>query len=332
MASSEPVRCLHMGLGPIGCGILQLVRERPGFQVVGAVDPSPDKAGRDIAEVAGLPEAVGLQVAESIRECPSADLVFHSTGSHLPQIVGQLREVLELGLDCVSTAEELTWPWLRRPDLAEELDALARARGARLLGTGINPGFVLDLLPMVLTTPCRELHRIVARRIVDTAARRPQLQQKTGLGLTVREYRERADRGAIGHVGLRESAALLAAGLGWTPQEITETIDPVLAGEPLETHHFSVSAGGVCGSRQTAVAVVAGEDRLRLELEIYAGARDPRDQIEIVGRPSFTVRIDGGLPGDVATPACVANAAALLQTIPPGLVTMKDIPTPRWKD
>jgi 4-hydroxy-tetrahydrodipicolinate reductase len=277
-----------------------------------------------VAEIAGLPEPAGVTVCGSVWDCPEADMALHSTASRLPQIVDQLREIIELGLDCISTAEELTWPWLNHPALAEELDALAQERGVRVLGTGINPGFVMDLLPLLLTAPCRRVERIVARRIVDTATRRPQLQQKTGLGLTESEYRERAERGAIGHVGLRESAALLAAGLGWAPEAIDETIEPVIAGEG-----GGSPAPQVRGSRQTATAWVGGSECLRLELGMYAGAPDPRDEIAITGAPSFTVRIAGGIPGDEATPACVLNAIPPLLASMPGLLTLKDVPVSR---
>ena len=329
MADGNAARYIQIGLGPIGCGIVRAARERGGLRLVGAVDVSPDKVGRDVAEVAELPEPTGVIVCGSAWDCPEADMALHSTGSRLPQIAGQLREVIELGLDCISTAEELTWPWLNHPALAEELDAVAQERGVRLLGTGINPGFVMDLLPLLLTAPCRRVDRIVARRVVDTVTRRPQLQQKTGVGLTESEYRERAGRGAIGHVGLCESAALLAAGLGWTPEAVTEVIEPAIAEDAIASPHHSVGAGQVCGSRQTATVLVAGRERLRLELEMYMGAPDPRDEIEITGAPSFTVRIAGGIPGDEATPACVLNAIPPLLASMPGLLTLKDVPVSR---
>ncbi|MBM3473580.1 MAG: dihydrodipicolinate reductase [Armatimonadetes bacterium] len=329
MADGNVARYIQVGLGAIGCGIVRVARERGGLQLVGAVDVAADKVGRDVAEIAELPEATGVVVCASAWDCPEADMALHSTGSRLSQIADQLREIIELGLDCISTAEELTWPWLSSPALAEELDALAQERGVRLLGTGINPGFVMDLLPLVLTAPCREVERIVARRIVDTATRRPQLQRKTGVGLTESEYRERAEKGAIGHVGLRESAALLAAGLGWVPEAVAETIEPAVAEEAIETGHFTIGPGQVCGSRQTATVLVAGRERVRLELAMYAGAPDPRDEVELTGAPSFTVRIAGGIPGDEATPACVLNAIPPLLASMPGLLTLKDVPVSR---
>jgi hypothetical protein len=325
------VTYIQCGLGPTGCGIVRAAAERPWLRLVGAIDIAPDKVGRELAEVVGLAEPTGVFVGDSLRDLPPADLVLHSTASHLWQIGPLLRQFIEHGLNCLSTAEELTWPWLSSPDLAEELDALARERGVRVLGAGINPGFVLDLLPLLLTVPCQKVEAIRARRIVDTAKRRPQLQTKTGIGLTDREYRLRAAKGAIGHVGLRESIALLANGLGWSPDEVRETIEPVIADEPTETHHFMVRRGQVLGSRQVAVGVVGGTERIRLELAMYAHARDTHDEVQLIGSPAFTVRIDGGIPGDEATPAVVVNLVPSFLAAAPGLLTAKDILVPHWR-
>ncbi|MGQ9730025.1 MAG: NAD(P)H-dependent amine dehydrogenase family protein [Candidatus Zipacnadales bacterium] len=331
MSGDRRIRCIQCGLGPIGCNIVKLVLERPELELVGAIDVAPTKVGRDVADVVGLDTPTGLTVQPSIHDCPTADIVLHSTASHLSHIAGSLREFIELGLNCVSTAEELAWPWLRAPRIADDLNARAKERGVRLLGAGVNPGFVLDLLPILLTLPCQEVTRVLARRIVDTATRRLQLQQKTGIGMTEQEYRARAERGAIGHVGLKESTALLAAGLGWMPATIEETVVPVIAEAPIHTHHFSVQTGQVLGSKQIARAIVAGTERVRLELVMYAGAREPHDAITIEGRPTLRVRVEKGIPGDEATPACVVNVIRSVLQAPPGLLTAIDIVIPRWQ-
>lgn len=327
----EQVRYIQCGLGPIGCGIVREAAARSDLQLVGAVDTDPSKTGQDVAVLAGMAQPTGVLVRGSMDGLPEADVVLHSTGSRLAEIGPQLRECLERGLNCISTAEELTWPWLTAPGLADELDALAEERGVRILGTGINPGFVLDLLPMVLTMPCNEVRSIRAKRIVDTTTRRPQLQAKTGLGISEHDYNEHLQRQAVGHAGLRESAALLAAGLGWTADSVVEATEPILAREPVQTEHYSVRAGHVLGSHQVAIARVDGALRVHLDLEMYAHAPEPHDEVAIEGRPSFTVRIDGGIPGDDATPACLLNAIPALLAARPGLLTAKDIIVPRWR-
>jgi len=329
--NGERIRYVQCGLGPIGCGIVRAAAARPELQLVGAVDIDPAKVGQDVAAVAGLAQPTGIVVQSSTAGMPEADLVLHSTGSRLADVGPQLTEIVQAGLNCISTTEELTWPWLSAPDFANELDSLAQQRGVRVLGTGINPGFVLDLLPILLTMPCAEVQSIQAERVVDTNTRRPQLQAKTGIGMSEHEYNEHMARGAIGHVGLRESAALLAAGVGWEPQSIIEMTEPVLAHEPVQTEHFSVRTGEVLGSRQTAVAQVGGLMPLRLQLEMYAHAPEPHDEVTIQGSPGFTVRIEGGIAGDEATPACVINTIPAVLSAPPGLLTAKDIVVPRWR-
>lgn len=330
MASGEIIRCIQVGLGPIGCGIVRLIQERQCLELVGAVDVSPAKIGRDVGEIVALGQPTGVIVSESVRECPEADVVLQSTSSHLSQIAEQLKEFIGLGLNCISTAEEMTWPWLREPELADELNKLATAKGVRLIGAGVNPGFAMDLLPTLLTAPCQRVHRILARRVVDTLIRRPQLQKKTGLGITEAEYRALAQKGAVGHVGLRESAAVVAASLSWVPEAITEVTEPVLAEESLHFGSLSLSEGQVRGSRQVAEVIVDGESRVRLELDMYAGAPDPRDEIEIAGVPSFTVHIPSGIAGDEATPACVVNLIRPLLRSPIGLLTIKDMIAPHY--
>jgi hypothetical protein len=328
--NGEPIKCIQCGLGPIGCGIVREAAARPNLQLVGAVDTDPAKLGQDAAAIAGMPRPTGIAVQGSMDGLPEADLVLHSTGSRLADVGPQLQDCLGRGLNCISTAEELTWPWLSAPDLAGKLDALARERGVRVLGTGINPGFVLDLLPMVLTMPCAEVQSIRATRVVDTTTRRPQLQAKTGLGMSEHDYSEHLQRQAVGHVGLRESAALLAAGLGWPTDSVVEMAEPVLAQQPVQTEHYSVRSGHVLGSHQMAVARVDGVMRVHLDLAMYAHAPEPHDEVVIQGRPPLTVRIDGGIPGDDATPACVLNTIPAVLSSPPGLLTMKDITVPRW--
>lgn len=328
--NGEQVRYIQCGLGPIGCGIVREAAARSSLQLVAAVDTDAAKVGQDVAMVAAMPQPTGVVVQGSMDGLPEADLVLHSTGSRLADVGPQLTECLERGLSCISTAEELTWPWLTAPGLADELDALAKERGVRILGTGINPGFVLDLLPMILTMPCAEVQSIRAKRVVDTSTRRPQLQAKTGIGMTEHDYNEHLQRQAVGHAGLRESAALLAAGLGWNAESVVEMTEPVLAQEPVQTEHYGVRVGHVLGSHQVAMARIDGFLRIHLDLEMYAYAPEPHDEVTIEGRPPLRVWIDGGIAGDEATPACVLNTIAPVLSAPPGLLTAKDIIVPRW--
>src|SRR2546428_2530244 len=222
-------RFIQYGLGPIGIGIADLAA-RLGHRLVAAVDIDPAKAGRPAAAfIPGAPPDVLITADAAAVLNTGADIVLHSTQSRLAQVLPQLLPLADAGLAVISTCEELVFPWHHHPVEATSLDALARARGVGVVGLGVNPGFVMDLLPVILTAPCREIRHITVMRVVDVALRRLPLQQKVGVGLTVEEFRRGVAAGHLGHIGLPQSAAMIAHALGWTLHRIDETIEPVAA-------------------------------------------------------------------------------------------------------
>ncbi len=327
---THPIQVLHYGLGPIGAAVLRIVAERPALHVVGAVDVDPDKVGRDIGEVVGLGRALGVRVdgdATRALQRLRPTVVVHCTGSSLVAVMPQLREIVAAGASIVSTCEELSYPWARQQALAEELDALARERGVAVLGTEVNPGFVMDLLPLVLSGVTSGVRAVQVRRVVDASARRGPLQRKIGAGMTPTDFKQRADRGAMGHVGLRESLHMLAAGLGWKIQDVTDTLEPVLAEAEITTPHITVRPGNVAGVHEVARGMTPLGKSLELDLAMYVGAPDPRDEVVIDGEPRIHMVVHGGIFGDTATAAIVANAIPAVQAATPGLRTMCELPT-----
>jgi len=326
---ANPIQVLQYGLGPIGAAALRIVAERPALHVVGAVDVDPDKVGRDVGEVVGLGRALIVRVdgnaAQALQRL-RPDVVVHCTGSSLEAVMPQLREIVVAGASIVSTCEELSYPWARQEALAAELDALARERGVAVLGTGVNPGFVMDLLPLVLSGVTSGVRAIHVRRVVDASARRGPLQRKIGAGITPADFTQRADRGALGHVGLRESLHMLAAGLGWEMRDITDTLEPVLAETEITTAHVRVRRGNVAGVHEVARGTTLSGKSVELDLAMYVGAPDPRDEVVIDGEPRIHMVIHGGIFGDTATAAIAANAIPVVRTATPGLRTMYELP------
>jgi 4-hydroxy-tetrahydrodipicolinate reductase len=232
------VRVIGYGVGPIGGEALRHALRTPWIRVVGAIDNDPAKAGRDLGEVLDLGQALDIGVAGNASACLArlpADVVIHCAGSRLPAIRDHLMACLAAGLPVVSSAEELLFPAFRHPALAEEIDRMARERGVAVLGTGVNPGFVMDLLPLVCTGVCRDVRRIEVERVVDAGTRRLPLQRKVGAGLTPGEFREEVEAGRLGHVGLVDSLAFVADALGWAIGEVKESIDPILAEADVQT-------------------------------------------------------------------------------------------------
>jgi 4-hydroxy-tetrahydrodipicolinate reductase len=198
-----------------------------------------------------------------------------------------------------------------------------------MVGTGVNPGFVMDTLPLTLTAVCQRVEAVRVLRVVDAGTRREALQRKVGAGMTAAQFRGLAKAHQIGHVGLTESLAFLADALGWNLDQIDESIAPVIANKTIKTPYLTVPKGAVAGQHQFARGRCGGREVLTLELQMFVGARNPRDEIRIEGVPALKMVLEGGTPGDLATPAILVNMLPRLVEARPGLHTMRSLALPR---
>lgn len=323
-----PLPVVLVGLGAIGCEVARLLLTKRSLKLVGVVDVDPAKQGRDLADFLDLATPTGLVVGAAPPQ--GAVLALHSTQSFMPDVAPQLFDLIDAGLSVVSSTEELSFPALQHPQLARELEARARERGVRVLGTGVNPGYVMDTLPLLATAAETRLERVTIERVVDASRRRYNLQKKIGAGMTVSQFEEAMATGRMGHVGLLESVALLAHGLGWELDRIEEELGPALAEAETKSAFFSVPVGGVTGLRQTAIGYRNGSPVVELRLHMALGAAEPRDATVLEGAPAMQLQVPGGIMGDLATAAMLVNVAPRLMACAPGLKTMLDVPLPRW--
>lgn len=325
-------RIVQVGLGPVGQNIVRAAVDR-GFTIVAAADPAPDKTGHDLGEVCGLPE-LGLKVQPSFGEALEgiewADAAVVSTVSSLRALAPMLEEIAGAGLHIVSTCEELVFPWKTHPRTAHRLDDVCRDKGVACLGTGVNPGFLMDVLPTMMTAVSRHVDAVRVWRIQDASVRRVPFQKKIGAGLSPERFRERQRKGAFGHVGLPESMDLIAHCLGWEFESRTETLDPVIAELPVTSGYVPIEAGMVRGAEQIGRGFAGGREAITLAFRAAVGEPESYERIRIDGDPPIDLRIEGGVNGDVATCAIVLNAVRLLLSSPPGLRTMADIPPVSW--
>jgi len=324
----EPVRLLHYGLGPIGVRIAQLVALRPNLVSVGAVDIDPAKAGKDLGTVAdlGRPQPVPVQTDLSAAlQGQKPDLVLHATGPHLPSVLPQFLALAEAGLPVVSTCEELFYPWFHHPGEARQIDEAAKRNGIAILGTGINPGFIMDAMAVILSAVCPSVTAVRVRRVVDLSIRRKQLQQKVGVNMSTAEFAAQKAEGGLGHIGLPESVAMIAAALGWPLERVEQTLDPVIAPCLLDSALGPVAMGRVQGQHQVARGFVAGVERITLELKMALKAPDAGDFVDLEGPEPVSSAIRG-VQGDVATAAIVVNAIPRVLAAAPGLCSMLDLP------
>ena len=325
----ERIKVVQFGLGPIGLGIVEVLLARPQVELVGAIDIDKNKVGKDIGQFLGNPRKTGITISDKARDVlrsTNPDIVTHATSSYLEEIHPQITEIVEHGASVVSTAEELSYPFVKYPDLARQIDSRAKERQVAVLGTGVNPGFLLDTLAAALSGVCQKVNSIRAERVVDASRRRLPLQKKIGAGLTPEEFERKVGEGAIKHVGLPESVGLVALAMGWKLGEIQERISPVIAETVVESEFLKVPAGAVAGVRQVAKGILGGQELVVLDLRMYLGAQNPHDSILIDGVPPVDLVIRGGVHGDRATPAIVANVLPKVARLEPGLRTMLDLP------
>lgn len=331
MTDEDRITAVQYGVGPIGSRLVRAAVGR-GIDYVGAVDIDPVEVGHDLGAVAAVGRTLGVDVTDDPDEALEAapDVVFHTTVSALEDAAPQLESVLCAGANVVSTSEELAYPWRTQPELAGELDALAREAGVSCLGAGVNPGFVMDALPVFLSTPMDSVESVRVERVQDAAQRRGPLQEKVGAGLTVDRFESEVVEGA-GHVGSPESVGMIADALCWELTTVEETLEPVVAERPVQTDHVTVEPGEVAGIKQVARGVADDEERIRLDLRMYVGADEPHDTVSFDGHPAVEVTVDGGYHGDIATTAVIRNVAPRVIEARPGLLSMLDLQLPRYQ-
>lgn len=325
----KTIKVVQYGLGPIGLGIVDVLLTRPWVQLVGAIDIDKNKVGKDVGQFLENPTKIGVTISDKagdVLRSAAPDIVTHATSSYMEAIHPQIIEVVEHGASVVSTAEELSYPFVKHPELAKKLDERAKEKKVVVLGTGVNPGFLLDTLAVALSGVCQKVNSIRAERVVDASRRRLPLQKKIGAGLSQIEFERKVAEGTIKHVGLPESVGLIALAMGWKVGEIQERITPVIAETAVESDFIKVPAGAVAGVRQVAKGILAGQELVVLDLRMYLGAQNPHDSILIDGVPPVDMTIRGGVQGDRATPAIIVNTLPKIARLEPGLRTMLDVP------
>ena len=328
-----PIRVLLVGLGPIGAAVAQQLEGRKGFHIVGAIDIDLLKLGQDAGDVLQIGRRLRVAVSDDLNRTitkAKPHIAVVCTSSSLRNVVPQFLQILKHRLPIVTTTEEAAYPAPRNRALARQLDAAARKAKVAVLGTGVNPGFVMDALPIALTAACARVDAISVTRIQDARTRRLPFQQKIGAGLTRAQFQRGIEKGTLRHVGFAESIQMIADAVGWKLDRMVEGIEPKLATATIESELLAVDPGYVCGIVQDGVGYVNGEPRIRLHLEAYLGAPEPFDSVLIEGSPRIESKIAGGVHGDIATAAMVVNSIPAVITSPPGFRTMRDMRLPSF--
>jgi hypothetical protein len=327
------VRVILYGVGVIGSLVAKFLLEKKGVEIVGAVDVAKDKVGKDLGEVIGVNKRLGIKVSDkldSVLSRKKPDIAVHTTASFMEKVYPQIEDIIKHGVNVVSTCEELSYPYLSSPKPADELDKLAKKHDVTVLGTGINPGFLMDALVITLTAPCQKIERIKVVRIMNAATRRIPFQKKIGAGLSVAEFKAKIhDKIISGHVGLEQSIAMIAGTLAWELDKIRiNPVEPVIAKKPVRSEAIRVETGQVAGLRQSAYGIRDEREVISLEFQAYIGAEEEYDAITIEGVPPINQKISPCVHGDIGTIAMVCNSIPKVLNAESGLITMRDLPVP----
>lgn len=333
----RPFRVLQVGFGTIGRTIARAIIERDNLELVGLVDVDVSLRGQYVEDILGLDSKTRTPIQSSLEraiesyDSPSIDIAVVATVSDLGQVVPTISACLRGGMDVVSICEQLSYPFNRHPRLAEELDTLAKESGKTALGTGINPGYLMDFLPIVLSSPLQSVDSIEVTRVIDSSHRRASFQKKIGTGMSQDEFRKSINEGVItGHVGLDESIRMVGDALNLGLDHVEELpVEPVVADREVTTPFAIVEKGGVLGLKSRGVGNKGGKTLVTLDFLAYAEAAPEYDEIRIKGHPDLVQRVEGGVHGDLGTVAMVVNMIPIVAQSEPGLKTMKDLPAPR---
>ena len=322
---ADVTRVIQIGLGPLGRMMTPVFTNKRSIEIVGTVDVDPEIMGKSLGDLTSVRSDIAVTDLDAAL-CQSPDVAVVTTVSELDRLWPQIEPIVQAGVNVVSTCEELLYPWATQPDLASRIDGAAKEAGVSVLGTGINPGFLMDFLATALTAVVYRVDTVLIERIQDATTRRLPCRQKIGAGLSTDTFGERVSSGKIRHVGLTESMHLVSAKLGWTLDRTEDIVEPVVADQPVHGDGWTVGAGQATGVHQVGRGFVGEKEVLTLVFRAAVGQADPRDTVTLSGDPDYTVTIPGGTHGDTATCAIIANAIPAVQNAQPGLRTMADLP------
>lgn len=326
-------RILQVGLGPLGQKTVQFAVAR-GFKIVAAVDSSPELLGKDLGLVCGL-KKMNIKISGTVKSAlknKKADVAIVTTVSSLAKMENLIAEIAREKLSVVSTCEELSFPWQTQPARALKLDKLCKKHKIALLGTGVNPGYLMDYLPTALTAVSKKVDSVQVWRVQNASVRRVPFQQKIGAGLTLDQFRQKEKEGTLRHVGLPESVDFIAARMGWKLTKKTESLNPVVAATDITTGYKLIKSGMACGVEQIGRGFIGKREVITLYFRAAVGEEKSYDTIEISGEPNIRSTIENGINGDIATCAITLNAIQSVLLARPGLVTMSDIPAVAYSE
>ncbi len=324
------------GTGMMSQGLLGFLLDRPNqVEIVGVIAYEPELEGKPVSELLGRPCDVSMTTDFDAVLAEKPDVVCIATQSFLHEVTPQIEPSIRAGANVICTAETLAYPWASDPEWAERIDALAKEHGVSVLGTGINPGFILDALIVMWSSVNLRIDRIEAQRVNDLSPFGPTVMRTQGVGTTVEEFEAGvADGSIVGHIGFPESIHLIGRALGWKFDRVEETREPIVSTVERSTPHVTVKPGNVAGCKQIGRGYVGDELKIELthpqQIHPHMEGVGTGDYIHIFGDPEVHMATNPEIPGGKGTYASTGNYIPLIGDAPAGIVTVVDLPIPRF--
>ena len=336
----ENVKVIIWGFGSMGSGMAKMLLKKEGIDIVGVIDGWDKLVGRGIFDILGVnPEGkedvvvTHVDNKADVIKPGAADVVLLATDSFTGKAFDKMKFILEQKINCVTTAEEMAYPQAQEPELAKQLDEIAKANGVSVLGTGINPGLIMDYLVIVLSGACEEVDHITAKRINSLSPFGPAVMEEQGVGFTVDKFNDLNDKGELaGHVGFEESIQMMADAIGWKLDGVRTSKEAIVSSVYRKAPYAEVQAGDVAGVNMLGFGTVDGEDKIEMvhpqQVEPQLEGVDTGDYIILKGEPNISMAITPEVPGGIGTIAMIVNSIPNIINATPGLKTMIDLPAP----
>ncbi|KAF1080528.1 MAG: 2,4-diaminopentanoate dehydrogenase [Candidatus Rifleibacterium amylolyticum] len=336
----DNVKIAIWGFGAMGSGMAEVLLRKKGVEIVGVCDIHPDRVGKSMFEVLGVPRGDHKDVVihseiNKVISKKSADVVLLATDSFTSKAFDKIKLIVELGINVISTAEEMAYPKAKEPKLTAEMDRLAKANGVSILGTGINPGLIMDLLVVLMSGACTDVEFVKAERVNSLSPFGPAVMEEQGVGISLDEFNKKSKEGHLaGHVGFNESISMICDAIGWKlDKAVEQTMAPIVSNVQRKTKYAEVKPGDVAGCTMKGFGYVNGKLAVEMihpqQIEPELEGTDTGDYVVIKGTPNVNLANKPEIPGGIGTIAMCINMIPQVINARPGLHTMLDLPVPR---
>lgn len=327
------VKVIIWGLGAMGGGMADLLLKKKGVDIIGAVGRGA-KIGKSMYDFIETPRGdrpdVIIGAPEDVIKEKCADVILCCTDSFTKVAFDRLKFCLEKKINVVSSAEEMAYPWAQSPEEAAELDRIAKENGVSIIGTGINPGLIMDLLVITMTGCCESVDHIISRRVNSLSPFGPAVMEEQGIGITPEEFRTKH---LAGHVGFAESVRMMSDAIGWKLEKMEQSMAPIMTDVDRKSKYGFAKAGNVAGVDMRAKGWIDGEVKIEMEhpqqIEPEQVGVQTGDYVIIKGTPNINMVNSPEVPGGIGTIAMCVNMIPNIINARPGLHTMITLPVPR---